>query len=167
MMSEQSANMEPALQEQLVAYLDGELDAETSRRIEGLLASDPKIRQTLQTLDRTWELLDELEKPQVADKFTQSTLEMVIVAAEEDTKQGQTTASRRRLWRKALFGVGLLGAAAIGFMVVSLQPDPNQQLIQDLPILENLDDYLQTDDIQFLRMLREEGVFAEETGDEP
>ena len=162
-MSPEPANVEPALEEQLVAYLDGELDAEASRRIEDLLGSDPEVRRKLQALDRTWELLGELDGTPVAEKFTQSTLEMVTVAAAEDVRQGRSGASRRRLRQSVLAGGGLLAAGLAGFLTVAmLRPDPDRQLILDLPILENLDHYGQIDDVEFLRGLRREGLFAGE-----
>ena len=34
-----------ALEEQLSAYLDGELDDEAAREVERMLASDPKVRE--------------------------------------------------------------------------------------------------------------------------
>ncbi len=165
-MSQQPANADPSIEEQLVAYLDGELNAEASRRVEELLAADPNIRQTLQGLDRTWEMLAELETPQVAERFTRSTLEMVTVAAAEDTERGRAEASSRRRRRWVTLSGSLLAAAAIGFLAVALQPDPTQKLIDDLPVLENLDEYRQIDDIQFLRDLHAAKLFAEEDGDE-
>jgi anti-sigma factor RsiW len=165
-MSQQPADTDLSLEEQLVAYLDGELDAEASRRVEELLAADPKVRQALQGLDRTWELLGELEAPQVAERFAQSTLEMVAVAAAEDTERSRTEASRRRRWRWVILSGSLLAAGAAGFLGISLRPDPNRQLIDDLPVLENLDEYRQVDDIEFLRSLHKQGLFAEEGGDE-
>jgi anti-sigma factor RsiW len=164
-MSQPPANADLSLQEQLVAYLDGELDADGSRRVEELLATDAKVRQALQGLDRTWELLGELETPQIAERFARSTLEMVAVAAAEDTERSRTEASRRRRWRWVIVGGSLLAAGAAGFLGVSLRPDPNRQLIEDLPVLENLDQYRQIDDIEFLRSLDKQGVFAEEEGD--
>ena len=165
-MSQQPANADPVIEEQLVAYLDGELDAEASRRVEELLAADPKVRQALQGLDRTWELLGELEAPQVAERFAQSTLEMVAVAAVEDTERSRTEASRRRRWRWVMLSGSLLAAGAAGLLGIWLRPDPNRQLIDDLPVLESLDEYRQIDDIEFLRSLHKEGLFAEEGGDE-
>ena len=49
------------LDEQLVAYLDGELDAESSRRMDELLATDADVRRRLQEMERTWDLLDDLD----------------------------------------------------------------------------------------------------------
>ena len=50
-MSNDSGQPDPeqhgGVNEQLVAYLDGELDDESSRRVEALLASDPKLRRQL------------------------------------------------------------------------------------------------------------------------
>ena len=57
---------------------------ESSRRIEALLASDPEVRRRLQALERTWDLLDELDAAPVGEPFTQTTLEMVAVAARQD-----------------------------------------------------------------------------------
>jgi len=166
-MSQQPANADPSIEEQLVAYLDGELDAEASRQVEELLAADPNIRQTLQGLDRTWEMLAELETPQVAERFTRSTLEMVTVAAAEDTERSRAEADRRRRRRWVTLSVSLLAATAVGFLAVALRPDPNQKLIDNLPVLENLDEYRQIDDVQFLRDLHAAKLFAEEAGDEP
>lgn len=166
-MPDEFTNMEHSLEEQLVAYLDGELDAEASRRVEELLATDPRVRQTLQQLDRTWELLDELDKPQVAESFAQTTLEMVTVAAGEDVRTGLTQTRRRRRRRWAIAGGSLLAAGLAGFLAVALfAPDRNEELIQDLPVLQNLDEYCQIDSIEFLQMLNQQDLFTEENGED-
>jgi hypothetical protein len=59
-------------------------------------------------------------------------------------------------------GGSLLAAAAAGFLALTFYPNPNQQLIDDLPVLEKLDEYQQIDDISFLRAMYEQGVFADE-----
>jgi len=163
-MNDDSSNADAALEEQLVAYLDGELDPEDGRRIEELLAADPKVRRSLQRLDRTWELLDELDTAPVGEKFTQSTLEMVTLAAAEEAEQRRAAAPRHRRRRWMIAGGGLLGAGLAGFLAVALvTPDPNRQLLRDLPVLQNLDQYRQIDDIEFLRVLDREGLFAEDS----
>ena len=35
-------------------------------------------------------------------------------------------------------------------------------MLRDLPVLENYDEYRQVGDIEFLRLLRDEGLFAED-----
>ena len=154
--------------EQLVAYLDGELDPEGRRRIEELLASNAGVRRRLQEMERTWELLDELDAAPAGSQFTHTTLEMVAVAARRELDQSLAEAPRRR-WRRTLaISGGILAAVAAGFLAVALlAPDPNRELLQDLPVLENLDEYRQIDDIEFLRLLQEEGLFTKETGETP
>jgi len=159
-MTGEPPNADPALDEQLVAYLDGELDERAGRQIEQLLADDPQVRQRLQRLERAWELLDELDVSQVSEQFTQTTLEIVTVAAKQHVEQDVAAAPRRR-W--AVIGGSLLAAGLAGFLAVAwLRPDPDRQLIEDLPVLENLDHYRQIDDIEVLRLLAEKKMFFEE-----
>ena len=88
-MSHEPANDESQLREELVAYLDGELDAEQSRRIEQRPAVEPDARRMLEELDRTWHMLDELDAPATREDFTCTTLEMVAVAAVEDAQKAR------------------------------------------------------------------------------
>jgi len=152
------------LDEELVAYLDGELDAESGRRVEALLASDPAVRRRLQSLERTWDLLDELDAAPLGEPFTQTTLEMVAIAAREDAERGRAEAPRRRRLVLLAVGAGLLAAAAAGFCAVTLY-NPDRQLLQDLPLLENLDEYRQIGSIEFLHRLRDEGLPFLRAGD--
>ena len=167
-MSHETDNPDAPLEEQLVAYLDGELDTESNRRIEELLAADPQVRASLQGLDRTWELLDELDTTTpAAEGLAQTTLEMVAVAAADEAEQVRCEAPRRRRRRLAAAGGGLLAASLAGFLAVALlRPDPNRQLLEDLPVLMNFDEYRQIDDLQFLRALHDERLFSEEDGHE-
>ncbi len=156
------------LDEQLVAYLDGELDVEGGRRIEAMLASDASVRRRLQEMQRTWDMLDDLDAAPVGNNFTQSTLEMVAVAAGEDVERSLADAPRRR--RRRLFAIsgGALAAVLVGFLVVRLvMPDANHQLLEDLPLLLNLDEYRQIDDIQFLRLLHDQSPFGTQKSDAP
>ena len=154
---------ENQLDEQLVSYLDGELDTESCRRIEELLAIDPEVRQKLHWLEQTWEVLDELDATPVGDDFTRTTLEMVAVAAAEDVRKGREEAPRhrRRMW---LLTIGaMLAACVTGYAsVVLIATNPNKELLQDLPILENLDEFIQVKDMQYLRMLQKVKAFAED-----
>jgi anti-sigma factor RsiW len=156
-----------ALEEQLVAYLDGELDHERAEQVEALLARDPNARQELTRLERTWSLLDGLERQQVDETFTRTTIEMVAVAEREKLDLQRAEAPRRRRRRWLIGGAGLLGAVLVGFLGVALlRPDPDRQLLEDLPLLVDYDEYNQIDDLKFLQLLYEQGLFTKDTRDE-
>ncbi len=159
-MSQEPVNAESSIEEQLVAYLDGELDGESCRRIEELLAVDAEVRRKLHWLERTWEILDELDTAPVGEDFTRTTMEMVALAAEEDVGKIAKEAPRRRRRAWLLTGLGMIVAGVAGYVVFALAaPNANRQLVKDLPVLENLDEYEQIQDINFLRMLLESGLF--------
>lgn len=168
MMSNELFNTGMPPDEQLVAYLDGELDPEARRHIEELLASNADVRHRLQEMERTWELLDELDAAPAGSQFTHTTLEMVAVAARQELDESLAEAPRRRRRYAMAIGGGMLAVAIAGFLAVALlMPDPNRELLQDLPVLENLDEYRQIDDIEFLRLLQKEGLFTKDSGETP
>ncbi len=171
-MSPDPANDKAQLREELVSYLDGELDAERSRQVEQRAAVEPDARRMLEELDRTWHMLDVLDAPAghpvpwVGEDFTCTTLEMVALAAAEDAGKAKAEAPKRRRRKWLWAAAGLVGAAAAGFLLVtSLVPDPNAQLLRDMPILENFDQYREVDSIDFLRALNDEKLFTEDADD--
>src|SRR5262245_52410900 len=85
-----------AIDEELVAYLDGELDAETEARIVRRLADDPRYNQRLIQLQRAWDLLDTLQQTEADDDFVHSTVAMVAIQAEQDAKTQKVRIVRRR-----------------------------------------------------------------------
>jgi anti-sigma factor RsiW len=156
-----------SLEEQLVAYLDHELDAKEAAAVEQLLASDPEAREALMRLDRTWSLLDQLDGARMEESFAQSTLEMVAAAAEEDVRRWEAGAPARRRRRWLAGAAGLVLAALAGFLAVALlRPDPNRRLLEDLAVLEDLDELRQIDDLEFLTMLYEQNLFARDASDD-
>ena len=153
---------EPVSEEQLVAYLDGELDPETAERVRQRLETDPDLRRQLESHSGAWAMLDELQQPQVKTDFTESTLEVVALAAQSDIDQFRATRPRRY----ATIAASLFAACFIGFFGVALvRPDPNRQLLEDLPVVERLDEYRQIDSLEFLQELRKSELFSEDQDD--
>jgi len=145
-----------ALEEQLVAYLDRELDEAASRQVEELIARDPKVQDAVTKLEEAWDTLDQLGRSDVDHMFTRSTLEMVAVAVEQEVKAEQDELPRRRRRYRLAVAASLLVSAALGFaLAAKFWPDANQQLLADLPILLRLAEYRQVDDAQFLQRLAE------------
>lgn len=161
------ATPEPVSEEQLVAYLDGELDQQTAERVQRRLQTDPDLQRRLESHSGAWAMLDELQQPQVKTDFTESTLEVVALAAQSDIDQFRATRPLKRLRRYAAIAAGLFAAGFIGFFCVALfRPDPNRQLLEDLPIVERLDDYRQIDSFEFLQELHKSELFSEDRDDD-
>ena len=64
--------------EQLVAYLDGELSGKERAELEDRLINEESLRLRLQGLQRGWDMLDVLPAPVTDERSVQTTLEMVV-----------------------------------------------------------------------------------------
>jgi len=146
--------------EELTAYLDGELDAAASQNVEERLKRDPAYRAELARLEQAWDMLEHLERATVGDAFTKTTMEMAALAAAGESSRSPLAGTKS--WFAAAAGL-LLAATLLGYAGGKWAwPDPNQQLLRDLPVLENIDLYDQGDSIEFLRKLERAGLFDEE-----
>ncbi len=142
------------LQEELTAYLDGELESEHRCRVEERLARDPEFRVELQRMQRAWDLLDGLPRSTVDHSFTRTTIEMVTLAAVAEARTQSLEIPRRRRRQAILAALAIAGAALSGFAIgVTLWPNKNRQLLQDLPVIENFELYRHAESIDFLRKL--------------
>jgi ferric-dicitrate binding protein FerR (iron transport regulator) len=150
--------------EDLVAYLDGELDEETARALEAKLSLDPAVRVEADQLRRTWELLDYLPKAEPSPTFTHRTLDRV--SALRPTKSQPVPGARRRPW---LIGLGwaaaVLLAGTVGYTGVNLVYPPDrtdEELARDLRVIEYKRLYDVVDDFDFLRELDTPDLFGDE-----
>ncbi len=154
--------------DELVAYLDGELDAETARRLEQRLEADQQLRRKYRQMAASWDLLDQLPRAKVDDAFTRHTVETVAIAVSDDVQTTEMSEPRRRRLRWGITGIAALAAAATGFaLIAALRPSSNDKLLRDLPVIENLELYQQAHDIDFLRKMHDDGLFPEESSDAP
>ena len=148
------SNGEQEQLERIVAYLDGELPAAESARVEEQLASDASFRQQLQGMDRAWAALDQLPGATVEDNFSQTTMALVVEAARSEVhEKTQALPVERR--NRGLTTVALIAAAVLlGVLVFRLRwENPNRLLLAELPVIQYVDIYSQFRDIEFLRQL--------------
>ncbi len=149
--------------EELVAYLDGELDTESNRRVERRLARDADYRQQLRELQQSWDLLDHLPQADVDHSFTESTIAMVALQTSDDHQHARSRHSRQR---RLMIGSAL--ACSVLVFVAAFSATrwwagrQDRKLLRDLPVIENLDHYRYAESIEFLRLLEREGLFVEE-----
>ena len=150
------------IHEELIAYLDGEVDLNEGRRIEAALGSDAELRDEIRQHQQAWELLDMLPRIETDESFTASTVEMI--ALRDTGSLPESSPSGVANWRTMAIATAAVVAAAVGgFLAVAvLTPNPNEALVRDLEVIENLDRYRQVESIEFLRSLEETGLFAED-----
>lgn len=148
--------------EDLVAYLDGELPDEELQQIDQLLARNEVARHEVEALARTWELLDLLSRPNATAGFTDRTLTTLKVSELQ-------TAWADRPWFQQVRSVALvavwviaLAACAVGGFALTARalPNPDAELLAKLPLLRNLDLYLELEDMEFVDALRRQTDFA-------
>ena len=145
---------EPPHDEELVAYLDGELAPEECRAVEARLANDAEYRQQLRDLDQAWEALSALPPATVDDSFARTTIELACVAAEEDFTERKSLAAVETRSQKRWWIAGGVAAAIMGFVMVrGLAVHRNNALLADLPAISQVNALTQVSDIEFLRRL--------------
>lgn len=156
------------IDEEIVAYLDGELDSEAEARVVRRLAEDATYRSRLGQLQQAWDLLDNLHGAEADDEFTASTVAMVAVQAEQESHSQQLRVVRQRsLAWLALTAVVLLSAVCGYFVLNRRVTQADRNLVRDLPVIEHVDEYRYIDDVSFLKSLERENLFAAEVNDGP
>ena len=113
--------MENPDKDELIAYLDGELDPRTSQQVEERLKHDPAYRQVLSQYERSWDMLDRLERATVGENFSRTTLEMVSVAAAEEQ---QPLPRWGRFGAFALCRIGIVALAAVAASLLGYAERP-------------------------------------------
>jgi anti-sigma factor RsiW len=168
MQDETTISEEDRIQEELVAYLDGELDDAGSERVVERLRNDPAYRQKLNEMQAAWDMLDELPRAEPTESVTQSTVEMIALTSEADALTAEARIESKRHWTRLAIAAAALLSTALGYYLISQRLDySNQQLVRDLPVIENVDLYSAVDSLDFLRELDASQMFDEEPSDVP
>lgn len=143
----------------LVAYLDGELTGEAARALETKLSRDPAVRAEAQSLQRTWELLDYLPRPQPTASFTHRTLERLSPVRTSEARRWR----RRGLaagWAAALLLAGWAGYATFSWVVPNSPGE--RELLRDLRLIESKRYYDLVEELDFWRALDTPELFGDE-----
>lgn len=150
--------------DQLVVYLDGQLEADQRQEVETSILQDPELQGRLAALQESWDALETLERPDVGDRFTESTVKFVVTS--------ELKSKKNRPWAK-YFRYGLIGVAScfcllIGYQATQFYRTADQrQFYQDYSLIEKLDLYQGAGDFEFLVQLKDEDFFPQgETDDQ-
>ncbi len=157
-----SSNLD-STDEQLVAYLDNELDPAERIQVERRLAHDEAYREHLRRLQQSWDVLDLLPRSSASDGFTSTTVGLVVAQEEVLATQAVELVKQHRSRRWLVLVVGGLLAGAVGFaLVFNPLAKSDRDLVRDLPVIEYVDELTNTPSVEFLEQLAAEGMFGGE-----
>ena len=172
-MADEAKTPDELLDEQLVAYLDDELDTRGRPwQLEARLAGDESLRNRLKQMAQSWDLLDQLPRKEVDEKFARTTVQTVTLAIAQQVQDDESTEPARRRWRWIGGGAIVVVGAAAGFFLVSgIYGRPNERLLHvplyDLPVIRKRRTLSSSGRSRFLRRkLQDENLFVEEPSDE-
>ena len=162
----ESQRLSPAERDNLVAYLDGELPDGESRRIATKLTSSPTARREVEALERTWQLLDHLPRPQAPENFTERTLTGVRQWEERGGAIESVVASvvRRFAWAAMWLVAAAVAFVASYALINRAWPHPTERLARDLSIAEHWDEYREVGSVDFLHELTNSPQFFNDPG---
>ena len=183
---------DPDPDDDLVAYLDGELDGADARSMESKLAFDPKARAEADAFKKTYDLLDYLPKPEPSATFATRTLTQIYPVASDElpaTKPPAPSSAgipfapsqsvplpvtpQRTVWVvlgwcSATLLVTMLGYLGHLLARPHLEADSaTKQTSEQVRLLERLPMYLGVDDIGYLKSLDDPDLFGDNDGDTP
>lgn len=165
--------------EELVAYLDGELDPKAAEALATRLTLDSKLRAEADALQRAWDILDVLPRPQPSAAFASRTLSQVIPLPGGSGTQLVTASGPAAVTMPAIStprpGAGFwLGSALVillaglggylGHRAVAPSPKPAavDPPLEDVPLMKNLRLYRNVDDVDYLKKLDAPELFGDE-----
>ena len=147
----------------LVAYIDGELPEAPSRVISTKLTQSATARREVEMLQKTWELLDHLPRPQAPEQFSEKTISQIRrLEMKHHAWEPAIAEWSARLARIAVYLLLTAVSLGAGFACTRwVWPDPTMRLVQDLTLAERLDEYLEVGSFDFLKELAESKEFGD------
>ncbi|MCL2348289.1 MAG: hypothetical protein FWC50_08515, partial [Planctomycetaceae bacterium] len=147
--------------ELLVAYLDGELDSDTVRAVETRLSQEPLLREKMTAFEQTWNVLGSLETVPVDKTLVRTTMEVVTSTIEHELRADEEKIEKRKMIDRGLLIAVIVMFGVIGYQLTSFWGiKVNEQILNDIPVIEQMGYYKEIDDIDFLRALAERGLFS-------
>ncbi|WP_020471347.1 anti-sigma factor [Zavarzinella formosa] len=180
--SEDPAPPDVKATEELVAYLDGELDTPDAEAMATKISLNPVLRAEADSLKRTWDVLDMLPRPKPSASFASKTISQVLPVpaiaplSEATTRPSAPVtmvavpavpASGRAAWIAAGILTVLFGGLGGYFGRSLLKPPPDErghdsEMINELSLLKNARLYRHVNDMEYLRKLDSPELFADD-----
>lgn len=155
------------IDEDLIAYLDGELDAQACAEIEARIEQDGELQRRVEAYRLSWNMMDDLERVVARSDFAHSTVEMIALdAVNSDRKKTEAQVRFRRLLPFALIAASVCCASLSYALVRRSLTRSDRHLVRDFTVIENFDLYRHVQSVEFLELLAESELFAEGDLDE-
>jgi hypothetical protein len=163
-----SEPVQPENDEDLVAYLDGELVGDAATQVDEKLARNPRLRQQAEQYRKTFDLLDHLPLPEPSPNFASRTLTQL----QPNLSKQQADTGRSRVWPKYLLLAGLMMlaftlGAAIPLATATPDNRKNDDSLDDTPVVEALPMYFAVDNLEFIKSLHSSSTFPDVTSNQP
>lgn len=156
----------------LIAYLDGELDDDAAEAVESRLAKDPDARARADEYKKSFDLLDYLPKSEPSATFATRTITRLMPAVGASGSQATPASPRsRKMWPEVVVWGALAVLAATAAFAGSrvwrqaTTPPPADLSISDVAVIESLPLYAGVDDIDYLRDLAKADLFDADLAD--
>jgi anti-sigma factor RsiW len=146
----------------LAAYIDGELSENEARLVSTKLSLSPTARRELESLKRTWELLDYLPRPKASEDFPDRTLTSLRSLDMQRVSWDKVTSGWLGPAAKIAVCLGVASASlAAGFALTRWAwPDPAVKMARDLSLAEHLEEYQEVGSFEFLEELAKSKEFG-------
>jgi hypothetical protein len=153
--------MEPE-EELLVAYLDGELNADEVQGVQERLGQDSNFRDKMASLEQTWNMLDALETVPVDKSLVRSTMEILVADVEKELQEKEKSEQKRKIPDFIFKILAFVLIGLIGFQLAVLWRIYRVGIfLHDIPIIEKLEQYQQIDNIEILQELSDQKIFED------
>ncbi len=139
----------------LVAYLDGELNEPEARALSTKLTQSVTGRREVDALQKAWELLDFLPRPEPSEALITRTLTEIRTLESRGGKAGQVANRAATIAVRVLTCTATAAATlAVGYALTRWAwPDPTARLVRDLSVAEHVDEYREVGSFEFLKLL--------------
>lgn len=166
---EKVARLTQEQRENLVAYLDGELEDTESQEIDRILARSDVARHEVEALSRAWDMLDLLPNSQASSEFTNRTMSTLkLEESPYDISDKAWFVFARRGAVAAVWLAAIAACGVVGFLATwQWYPNPHRDMLAELPLIRHLDVYQEVESIEFLDSLNREGLFDGGGADAP
>jgi anti-sigma factor RsiW len=155
--------------EELVAYLDGELDPAAAEAMATRLSLDPRLRAEADALQRAWDILDVLPRPQPSAAFLTRTVSQVIPTAAGATAVLPTLPpvpggrSSGLFWGVSVILILVAGLGGyVGRALLVPRGQEYEQITRDASLLHNLRLYRTVEDLDYARQLDDPMLFGDD-----